>query len=308
MTAPTTAPAAPTAPTGVVHSLAYTRYAGARRSPAFTPLVIARYALTTQLRQRGVKIILLLGLMLFAVVAAVSGFYWTLPAMMAEHGAGAADLARLADSVRTGESQVATFALKAQFIPTFLLVLWCGAGAISADLVAGAFQFHFARPVSPLNYLAGRMLSSAGWALALASTMVGVLSLERLAFRSTPFGAARAASVGFVAVLLYVTALSAVALGVSSVTRRKGLAQAMFAALVLGSYPLSGGVGLASETRWIRSLDPYSCVSDGLAQFEGTLHLDGAARFVPALAWLAWTALPLALAAWKLSRAEVNRG
>ncbi len=304
----TAAPSPPAPPSGAVYSLAYNRYAGARRSPAFAPLVIARYALVTQLRQRGVKIVLLLGLMALALTAAVMGFKWAIPTVLASSGGAAIEGDRLAAMLRAGEAEVASVGLLVQFIPTFLLLLWCGAGAISADLTAGAFQFHFARPVSPAGYLAGRMLSSSGWAFALSALTVGVLALERLAFQSTPLGVARAGALALAAVALQVVVLAAVALGLSSLTRRKGLAQAMFAAVVLATYAVCSIVSRATDVEWINTLDPRGCVLALVEQWNGSLHLAGARAAVPAAAWAGWTGLSLGLATWQLSRAEVNRG
>ncbi|MDB4929461.1 MAG: hypothetical protein JWM10_1945 [Myxococcaceae bacterium] len=305
---PTTT-ADPKSPAGVVHSLAYTRYAGARRSPAFAPLVIARYALMAQLRQRGVKVALLLGLVSLAVCAAILGAKWSLPTMAASAGFGELGGAgQLARAVRDGEADVLVWALRAQILPTFLLTLWCGAGAVSADLMAGAFQFHFSRPVSPGGYLAGRVVSASGWALCLSAVTLLVFSVERLAFQSTPLGAARALGLGAVAVLLELSSLAAVALGVSSLTRRKGLAQAMFAAIAFAGWVLCHSLGALLGKEWVKSLDLISCVDGVVAQLNHQSTLHGGAAFVPALAWLGWTAGALALAAWQLSRAEVNRG
>lgn len=304
-----TAPTSTPSPAGVVHSLAYSRYAGPRRSPAFAPLVIARYALMAQLRQRGVKVALLLGLLLLTVFAAAMGFKWALPALVAgATGGGASAGPQLAEMVREGDADVLTMTLRAQFLPTFLLVLWCGAGAISSDLMAGAFQFHFSRPVSPARYLAGRMLSSSGWALTLSAATLVVFCIERLAFQSTPLGAARAFALGGVAVLLQLASLSAVALGVSSLTRRKGLAQAMFAAIVFAGWVLFRSLGGLLRAPWVKTLDLVSCVDGIVAQFNDDSPLRGAYAAVPALAWLGWTVGALVLAGWRLSRAEVNRG
>jgi hypothetical protein len=45
-----------------------------------------------------------------------------------------------------------------------------------------------------------------------------------------------------------------------------------------------------------------------LGQVLGDGRLHGASAMVPGLSTLAWCALPLALAAWRLSHAEVVRG
>ena len=303
-------PTASAAPAGAVYSLAYSRYAGLRRSPSFAPLVIARYALLAQLRQRGVKVALLLGVLLLTVFAAAMGFKWAVSPMVsgAAFGAAASGAPSLAQVARAGEADVLTMTLRAQFLPTFLLVLWCGAGAISADLMAGAFQFHFSRPVSPARYLAGRVLSSSGWALALSLGTLLVLSVERLGFQSTPLGAARAFGLGGAAVLLELASLSAVALGVSSLTRRKGLAQAMFAAIVFAGWVLARSLGALLQAPWVKTVDLVSCTDGLAAQLLGTSELHGVRAAAPGLAWLTWTAGALALAGWRLARAEVNRG
>jgi hypothetical protein len=299
----------PAPPSGAVYSLAYSRYAGPRRSPSFAPLVIARYALMAQLRQRGVKVALLLGLLLLTVCAAGLGFSWSLPAMVAGAGFGSGPgAAQLAELVRDGEADVVRWTLRAQLLPTFLLVLWCGAGAISADLMAGAFQFHFSRPVSPARYLMGRMLSASGWAFALSAATAAVLSVERLAFGSTPFGAARAGATALLGVLLELSAASAVALAVSSITRRKGLAQAMFAALALAGWVLTRSLGVAMDARWLRTVDLLSCADGVVSLLAGASRLEGARAAAGPIAWAAWTSGGLALAWWRLSRAEVNRG
>lgn len=306
MTTPAATPAA--APSGAVYSLAYRRYEGARRSPAFAPLVIARYALITQLRQRAVKVALLLGLLVLAVTAVVMGFKWALPSMLAGAGGTAAGAERVAAMIREGEVEVASVGVQAQSFHTFLLVLWCGAGAVSADLTAGAFQFHFSRPVSPGRYLAGRLLSSAGWAVALSTLMIAVLTVERLAFQSTPLGAARAAAAGLGATALLASVFAAVGLGLSSLTRRKGLAQAMFAAVISSTSLTAKIVSSVTDRDWINGLDPYGSVVTMVRQWNGSLALHGASAAAPGAAWAAWTGLSLALAAWQLSRAEVNRG
>src|SRR5439155_15477345 len=53
---------------------------------------------------------------------------------------------------------------------------------------------------------------------------------------------------------LRVLALSSVAVGVSSITRRKGLAQALFAGLVVGSYLLTNLLAATTRQAWITGL------------------------------------------------------
>ena len=287
------------APRGEVHSLSYSRYAGPRRPRSAVPWVVARYAWRVQLRQRGVKVLLLLGGGVLAISGAVLGFAWSVPGMT---GGGEAD------PVRAAEAQAIASSLEAQFIPGFLLVLWCGAGAVAADLNAGAFQFHFARPVSAQGYLVGRVLSGAGLAFALSFATLAVLCAERLAFGSTPLRMALTFAVGAALVTARATLLGVVAAGLSSLTRRKGLAQAMFAAVVFASSFVTRIVAAASDKPWVRALGLSGCVDALAAQWRGTAGLHGALAAVPLLACIGWGVAGAALAWWRVSRAEVMRG
>ena len=121
-------------------------------------------------------------------------------------------------------------------------------------------------------------------------------------------GIGRATALALAAVTAQVTVLASLALGLSSLTRRKGLAQAMFAAVVFATYAVSGIVSEATDVAWVGTLDPYGCVVAVVNQYNGTLHLAGARAAIPAAACVAWTGLSLGLAMWQLSRAEVNRG
>ena len=189
-----------------------------------------------------------------------------------------------------------------------LLTCWCGAGAVAADLNAGAFQFHFARPVSALGYLVGRLLSGAGLALATSLAMLSVLCVERLAFGSTPAHVVVVFVVGAACVVMRVGLLGVVAAGLSSLTRRKGLAQALFAAAVFASGFLAKIVAATTDRPYVRALGIGGCVDGIAAQLRGEGDLHGLRAAIPALAFASWAAAGALLAWWRVSRAEVVRG
>jgi len=292
---------------GVIHDLAYRRYDGPRRAPATRPLVIARYALATQWRQRGVKLCLLAAMLVAALTAAILGAKWGLTSMVgAELGArGGGDIAR---ALAEGDGDAATWALSAQFVPTLLLVLICGAPAISADLNAGAFQFHFSRPVTVPQYLLGRMLSATGWALLVMLSTLALLCAVRAGVTGRALPMLWVFAKGLLPVLARVVTLAAVSLGASSLTRRKGLAQAMFAALVMGTWMTAGILARATRKPWIGAVDIMGATDKLAEQLVGGERYAGLSAAAPALAALAWSALFLAIAARRLSRAEVVRG
>ncbi|MEZ4409477.1 MAG: hypothetical protein R3A52_23850 [Polyangiales bacterium] len=293
--------------TGTIYNLSYRRYEGTRL-PAWTrPLVIARYALTTQWRQRGVKIALLLSLLSLAVTAVVVGGIWFFSNAINEN---AHEVQRaVPDVMREANAMLVTASLRSQFLPSFLLVLLCGAPAISKDLNAGAFQFHFARPVGVPQYLLGRLLSAGGWALLPPLVTVAALSVERLALGGEPLALLALSAKAAVAVVLRVAVLASVALGVSSLTRRAGLAQALFAALVLGTMFIASAVASATNHVWVAALDVVTAPAGVAAVLTGAAQeLHGWQKLVPALACAAWIAGGLALAAQRLRTAEVMRG
>lgn len=290
---------------GTVHDLAYRRYDGVRRSHAYTPLVIARYALAMQLRERGVKLALVFGLLILAVTAAVLGGlgYFAQSTSSAIHGElrGANPISEL-----DGTSLSAMFGATA--LPTLLLVVLCGAPAVAADLTAGAFQFHFSRPLTARQYLAGRVLSATGWSAALMGLAWLVFIGERGAFGTAPGALVALYGAGLAGVFLRLLTLASVALGVSSLTRRRGLAQATFAAVVLGTFLASAVMAKVLDAPWISAVDVLGCAPALTAQLRGDHSLTGHGAWAPALACALWSAPFLALAAWRVSRAEVVRG
>jgi ABC-type transport system involved in multi-copper enzyme maturation permease subunit len=287
---------------GVIHDLAYRRYEGARRAPAWRVLVIARYALITQWRQRGVRLSLLAALLFAVIAAAAGGVKWGFTSMMEREAQGAAG------ALLSGDGEAAVWAMRMQFLPSLLLVLQCGAPAISADLNAGAFQFHFSRPVTVAQYLAGRMISATLWAAVASVSTLLLLCGVRAGVSGRAVEMAAVFAKALLPTLLRAAALGALSLGVSSLSRRRGIAQAMFLALVIGTMLAGSILAAATDRRWLAGLDLSGGTAMLLGQVLGDGRLQGASAMVPGLSTLAWCALPLAVAAWRLSRAEVVRG
>ncbi len=292
-------------PAGVIHDLAYRRYEGARLGSSTRFAVIARYAVRAQWRLRAVKLFLIGALLTSAMGAVALGFRLGFSRLARTAGEGLQQFDRGADAVAV------TYALAAQYLPSLLLVLVCGAPAVAADLNAGAFQFHFARPVAAGQYLAGRMLGAVAWPALFGYATVGAYCVERLAFVEGFATSAKLAVVGALAVTARLATLGAVALGCSSLTRRKGLAQAMFLAVVLGSGTVAAIVGHQLHRPWVATLsvmDSPAAVADQLLGAEDAIRVTGVASLAPTLALLAWIAAPLAIAWVRVRRAEVVRG
>jgi len=257
-----------------------------------------------QLRTRATKVGLGLGALSLLAVVMVAGSKWALPALLGRNGAREVGAAMFADI----DADVALYPLTAQWVTTFLLVLVGGAPSLAADLNAGAFQFHFARPVARMHYLAGRFLSAIGWAAAVQIATLVALTVERLMFQGDPVVVLKMATAGLVGALARLAVLGGVALGVSSLTRRKGLAQAFFAAMVFGSAMFAGMLRTTTEHQGAWAASVMGAPTLLAEQLVGRAVLHGPWAFAPTLGVLGWTALGLGLAAWRLQGAEVVRG
>ena len=123
-----------------------------------------------------------------------------------------------------------------ELLLAFLIALFAGGGAIADDLRTGAFQLYFARPLSPGQYLAGKLVPPVVLVLATGGVPPLLLALARLAFARDSAVALEAlplvaGAVAFAAV--EALALAAPVLAVSSLSRSRGTAQGAFAALIL---------------------------------------------------------------------------
>jgi ABC-2 type transport system permease protein len=291
-------------PVGKIHDLAYQRYTGRRLGDATRFLVIARYALRMQWRQPMVKLFMLGALLSGAIGAAVVGFTWASSMVLSRVGASAA----LTDDLLGDAKLAVTWALNAQVFPTFLLILACGAPSISLDLNAGAFQFHFARPVDVTQYLLGRIVSAVTWAAMFSFGTLGLFCVIRLGMFSNFQSVAKLFATGCVGVALRMLTLGSIAIACSSLTRRKGLAQALFVGVVLGTSLVLSIVSQSTRREWLSTVAPFSTTGTICDQLLGVSTLHGVAAFAPSVAAGLWIAASIALARWRVSRAEVVRG
>ncbi len=290
----------PQQPAGVIHDLAYRRYEGVRLGTATRFTVIARYAVRAQWRLRAVKLFLVFALMCAGMGAVALAFKVGFSSLT--HAAG------MREADRGAEAAAVTFALSAQYLPSLLLLLVCGAPSVAADLNAGAFQFHFARPVSAGQYLAGRMLAAVAWAALFGYATVVVYCAERFAFVGDLPSTAKLLGVGALGVTARVASLGAVALGCSSLTRRKGLAQAMFVAVVLGSGMISTLVAQTTHRPWVSGVSVMDASSTVCEELLGASRLTGLEALAPPLALAAWVGVFLSIAWARVRGAEVVRG
>jgi len=121
-------------------------------------------------------------------------------------------------------------------------------------------------------------------------------------------GSAKLLAVGALGVTARLASLGAVALGCSSLTRRKGLAQAMFLALVAGTGMITTIMAHNLDRPWVAALSVMDAGAALTDQLLGSAHFAGATAFAPSLALAVWIVAPLSIAWARVRGAEVVRG
>ena len=137
-----------------VRDLGYRPYEGARLPPANNTWVMLRHGLTRAWASWLVKIAVFLSagpLLVFSVYVALALY------MTRTMGAGGAEAAEAFD----GTQPLRYLYQSETWLAVSLLTLGAGAPAIAEDLTFRAFQFYFAKPVTPEQYYGGRALAVA---------------------------------------------------------------------------------------------------------------------------------------------------
>lgn len=135
----------------------------------------------------------------------------------------------------------------------FLLALFAGAGQVADDARAGAFQFYFARPVTREQYLVGKLLPVIVLTMVVSLVPSLLLALLRLALLSS--GAEVVHKLPLVGATLVVGSVEALALAVpavalSSLSKRRGWVQGLYATFYLLPWVLGAIFVHATRSPW----------------------------------------------------------
>jgi ABC-type transport system involved in multi-copper enzyme maturation permease subunit len=207
---------------GVIVDRGYQPYAGSYTPQAGRWAVIARHMLRTTARQPWVIVMLVLAA-LPTVVCAVVIYFET-------RVAGLGPTKEMMSPDRIVMLPWGTMTL------AFFLALFAGGGQVADDARAGAFQFYFARPVTRDQYLVGKLLPVVG--LTAVASLVPALLLSLLRLALLPTGSEVVQHLPLLGATILVGLVEALALALpavaaSSLSRRRGYVQGLFATLYL---------------------------------------------------------------------------
>lgn len=183
----------------------------------------------------------------FAVAAGAT------PEALGGAGPAVAIVVKMADKLIEVRHEIVLFHL-AMSAFTLLVIAWYGAGAIAEDRRLGAHLLYFARPLTVLDYLLGKLIALAFFG-GLVVLVPGLVICAIAAFSSPDWsflkeeGDVVPKTIGFA--LLWVAVWSSVMLAISSLFSRKTFALVASFALVLVSEAVAGVLSaLLRDGRW----------------------------------------------------------
>lgn len=137
----------------------------------------------------------------------------------------------------------------------FVTLISAGAGAtvIAEDRTFGAFQFYFAKPVTPFQYLLGRLSAVAIWCFGVTFVPSLLLVVEGIALAPAHLGFENAGL--FLPTLLYAGLVAIVtactSIGISSLSKSRGLTVSAWACVLLIPYMIGSLVSEITESPWV---------------------------------------------------------
>jgi ABC-type transport system involved in multi-copper enzyme maturation permease subunit len=195
------------------------------------------------------------------------------------------------------------------FLP--FVTLGAGAGAIAQDAVHRAFQFYFAKPVTPVQYLVGRV-SAVAFYSALVVLIPGLLLIGLMVAYGAPTDEVRLERAGyllpfFLSTIIVSFVMASVSVGMSSLSKSRALTMSSWILMLVVPHVIAGAISLIAKTDWV-FLGSLAGLLDVLfdALFKSTRDPEAHLEWwhaAPVLALV--TGGALWLAHWRLTRAEV---
>jgi hypothetical protein len=192
------------------------------------------------------------------------------------------------------------------------ITLGAGAGVIAHDLSLKSFQFYFAKPVTPPQYLMGRigavvlwcLMLTVPWALLYIGGMTGAASLGEVE-QGQQWEQAGLMLPAIGSLLMVAVVMGVVSVGISSISKSRAATTSAWLLLLLVPWALGAMVGAIAEWPWLKLASIptlMGVVSDALFKIEPG---DAIRWYHAAPILLAVCAGSLYLAYYRLQRAEV---
>jgi len=240
-----------------IHDQSYRRYGGTRESVDRAWLVIARTGIAQYARRRP-----MIGLLFFASLQLVVRLvlFYLHDTVGQSLGAASAVLAPSAETFRAFIEQQNFF--------VFLIAVYVGSGLIAQDRRANALQIYLSKPLTRLDYVAGKMAILATFLL-VVTWVPAMLLLFGQMILSGSFAFARANLILFPAITLFsfleVFVVCCAVLALSSLTTSTRYVAVMFAGVMFFSEAVYGTLRLitgSTAVSWVSFTGSLAQVGD----------------------------------------------
>lgn len=268
-----------------IHDQGYRRYAGTRSRSGGAWWIIARTAIQARVRERRFLALLLLAWAPF-IVRAVQIY-------VSANFSQASFLAPTAETFREFLAQQGLF--------VFFVTIFVGAGAIAGDRRANALQIYLSKPLTRVEYVAGKLATLVCFLVGVTWVPAILLLLLQMTFAgSAAFVRANLflipAITLFACIQVFTSALAMLAL--SSLSKNSRFVAMMYAGIIFFTAAMFQALRtITGSTRWawISPQDTLSAVADGIFRVGGEPDL-------PLPAALLAIALLIGASLWVLER------
>ncbi|GAB5542719.1 MAG: hypothetical protein RLO52_42980 [Sandaracinaceae bacterium] len=229
-----------------VRDLGYRAYEGERLPSSQNTWVLLRYGLWRAWGSWIVKLTLIAALVSGLIGAAlVAGTWWIRNQTV---GAGAGDLPPLPG----GEITSFFFNLQVWLFAT-VLTLRSGAGVIAEDFTFKAFQFYFAKPVTIVQYMIGRVaaLTILIFSVLFVPSLFIVLPLTGISAAEYRLEMAGLVLPAFLYALIAAVSLTTLSIGVSAISKSRALTMSAWIVLFVVPHVLALLVDAITDWSWL---------------------------------------------------------
>lgn len=229
-----------------LRDLGYKAYEGERRKAETNTWVLMRHGLRRAWGSWFVKATAFLSWFPPMLFLAIVGFLLWQASQAPEQGAAA--------SIDTQFTTAVRWLYIVQFW-LFVTMISAGAGAtvIAEDRTFGAFQFYFAKPVTPVQYLAGRLAAVALWCFAVTFIPALLLVIEGIWLAPPQLrmerGGLLLSALLFSALIAIV--MSATSIGISALSRSRAMTMSAWAMVLLIPHTIGVLVETITTSPWL---------------------------------------------------------